>query len=79
MPRDPDEIMAEEARRQRIVERAVQAADRIICEGCDGDNDLLFMFTTDIAEKFSTKAFTMARAALLRKEMYKESGRSVSI
>ena len=72
MPRDPDEIMAEEARRQKIVERAVQAADRIICEGCDGDTDLLFMFTTDVAEKFSTKASIMARAALSKREMYKD-------
>lgn len=72
MLRDPDDILAEEGRRQKIVERAVQAADRIICEGCDGDNDLLFMFTTELSVKFSEKSSIMARAALSRREMIED-------
>jgi hypothetical protein len=66
--RDIDEIMAAEAAEQELLQKAVSAADRIICEGCDGDNDVLMLLTAKVALAFTGKVQMMAQAAVTRKE-----------
>lgn len=70
--RDPDEIMAAEAAEQELLRAAVNAADRIICDGCDGDNDRLLVLTAKVASAFVGKVRMMAEMAMTRKEFLRE-------
>jgi len=57
-----------EALRDSIVRQAVQAADRVICEGCEGDEDELLALTAEVALVFSNKVLIMARSRIMRKD-----------
>lgn len=72
--RDADEIMEAEYAEQEMLRKAIEAADRIICEGCDGDNDKLLLLTVKVACAFAEKTRIMAQQVLNRKEFLQEAG-----
>jgi hypothetical protein len=67
---DPSEDWMEvESRRERVINKAVETADRMICEAAEGDVDLLLLYTTQMAQRFLEKTQIMASSALNRKEL----------
>lgn len=60
---------ADEFRRQELIRKAVQAADRIICDGADGSVEEINWLTVKVAEAFVQKTVIAASSALMRKEM----------
>ena len=65
---DPDKWMEVSARRNEIVEKAVQAADRIILDGSDGSVEETDHLTAEVARKFMEKALRPFAQAVLRKD-----------
>jgi len=69
---DVDERMAKEYRHQQLLETAVQTADRILLDGCEGDEADLLLLTTEMAMKFVQKTRIMAQARVNRREFLRE-------
>lgn len=67
--KDSDEIVAAEYVEQELLRQAVEMADRIICNGSDGDPDRLLLLTTKVAIAFVKKVEIMAQHAVYRKEL----------
>lgn len=64
--------MENERRRRNIVDRAVEAADRIIMDGSDGSNEETDLLTAEVAKEFLEKVHGRLQSALLAKEIAKE-------
>ena len=65
---DTDKWQERDYRRQKIVENAVEAADRIIIDGSDGTTEETDYLTGEVARKFVEKALHPFSRDLLRKE-----------
>lgn len=59
----------DEIRRERLIQKAVEAGDRIICEGANGTVEELNYLTAKVAEKWATKMATAMTGQLLRNEL----------
>ena len=62
-----------DARRDEIVARAVQAADRIILDGSDGSSGETDFLTAAVAERFMEKALLPLKVAMQRKDLKDDS------
>ncbi len=58
-----------EYERQQIVQRAVEAADRIILDGSDGSVEETNWLTAEVAGKFNEKVHIVFQSALLRSDL----------
>ncbi len=58
-----------EHERQQALEKAVQAADRILVEAADGDTDVLLLLTVQVARRFAEKVEIMASSAVMRRDL----------
>ena len=66
-----DKWMEASARRDEIIEEAVEAADRIILDGSDGSVEETDYLTAEVARKFMEKALHAFEREMLRKDMKK--------
>jgi hypothetical protein len=66
---EEDERIFREIRRQRIIDDAVMAADRIILEGSDGSVEETDFLTAKIAQRFVEKALMPFSREMLKKEV----------
>lgn len=60
--------MEAEYKQSQVIDKAVETADRMICEAADGDNDTLLLYTTLLAQRFLDKVQMMASTTVRRKE-----------
>lgn len=58
-----------DAKRNKIIEDAVNAADRIILDGSDGSTEETDFLTAMVANKFTEKAVIPFHIALQRKDI----------
>ncbi len=58
-----------EYKRNKIIEDAVNAADRIILDGSDGSNEETNFLTAMVAKRFMEKALLPFQTALQRKDI----------
>ncbi|MDP2917093.1 MAG: hypothetical protein Q8O16_04095 [Dehalococcoidia bacterium] len=58
-----------EYERRKIVEKAVEAADRIILDGSDGTVEETNWLTAEVARKFNEKVNHAFQTALLKKDL----------
>lgn len=56
-------------KRNKIIEDAVNAADRIILDGSDGSDEETNYLTAMVAKRFMEKALTPFQTALQRKDI----------
>jgi hypothetical protein len=75
---DPEEKMEEEYREQEMLRKAVGVADRIICEGCGGDNDKLLLLTVELSRAFAEKARIMAQQVVDRKVFFRKKEEEIA-
>jgi hypothetical protein len=66
---DNDEQVFREVRRQTIIERAVEAADRIIMDGSDGTVEETNFLTARVAHAYMEKALNPHNMALVKKDL----------
>jgi len=66
---DADKWQERDARRNKIVEDAVSAADRIILDGSDGSVGETDYLTAEVARKFMEKALHPFSRDLLSKDI----------
>jgi hypothetical protein len=66
---DEDQQAEHEMRRQFAIDKAVQAADRIILEASDGSCEETDYLTAQVAARFTDKALRPFSSALLRKDL----------
>ena len=62
-----------EIRRQEIIEKAVQTADRIIMDGSDGSEEETNFLIARVAEKFLEKAFIPVYQQMRKKDFSDEN------
>jgi hypothetical protein len=67
-----------EARRNEIVKKAIEAADRIILDGSDGSVEETNFLTGEVARKFMEKALMPFNREISRKDMTNDSKLSVT-
>jgi len=68
--RDRAEVQIEkEVKRQRAIEKAVQAADQIILEASDGSCEETDYLTGEVAFRFLGKTISPFRNRLLKKDL----------
>lgn len=65
----PEEMLAYEAVRERLLQQAVAAADRVLLDGCRGNPEVLMLLTGEVARVFMEKLSIMLRAEVYKKEM----------
>jgi hypothetical protein len=58
-----------EYERHQALDRAVQAADRMIVDAADGDTDVLLLLTAQLARRFAEKVEIMASSAVMRRDL----------
>ena len=68
---DAEKWMEVSARRNEIIENAVQAADRIILDGSDGSVEETDYLTAELARRFMEKALHAFEREILRKDREK--------
>lgn len=68
---------ADEIRRDRLVRKAIDAADGIICEGADGSVEEINFLTSRVALAFHDKVHCAITAALRAKEMKERQAKDV--
>jgi hypothetical protein len=73
---DEDNWQEVEMRRQTALDKAVQAADRIICDAGSGDNDELMLLTALVAKRFVEKTECMISGNIVRKQFMQRAGLS---
>lgn len=59
----------DEIRRERLVRSAVEAADRILCDGADGSVEEINWLTSQVALRFAEKVNCAMAAALRAREI----------
>ncbi len=62
-----------ERERQQIIDKAVDAADRIILGGSDGSREETSFLTAKVAEKFMVRAFNPFGVDMMRKDLADDS------
>lgn len=55
--------------RQQIINKAIEAADRIIMDGSDGSCEETNFLTAEVAEKFMTRAFNPFGVDMMKKDL----------
>jgi len=55
--------------RHSAVQRAVQAADRIILDACQGNPEALMLLTTDVTQEFLKKVGMMVQTEVYKKQI----------
>jgi len=68
---DGDKWMEVSARRNKTIEEAVEAADRIILDGSDGSVEETDYLTAEVARQFMEKTLNAFSREILRKDMKK--------
>jgi hypothetical protein len=68
-----EDWMEAESRRQRALDKAVTAADRVIVDAADGDNDLLLLLTTLVASRFLEKSEIMISSGINQKDLMRRA------
>jgi len=58
-----------EFKQQEMLVKAVEGADRVICDAAGGDRELLAYYTVRVAQRFLDKVESMTLADLRQKEM----------
>lgn len=64
-----EDRLKRETQRQRIVEKAVEAADRIILDGSDGSTEEASYLTAEVASKMMDKVRIPLGSVLYKKDL----------